>query len=533
MMRPIASSEAIVHGRSLKRGFRHDTDVIVVGSGAGGATVAAHLAEAGQRVTIVEEGPYIRRDDYQRYTPSQSLRRLFREAGMLAALGMGQTPLISLTLGRAVGGSSLLTGGVCFRIPSDIHHRWASELGLDELSEKALQAEYEDVERRLGVTEVPVAMRSRSTNKFVDGAEKMGIRIDPLRRNTGDECEGNGRCNFGCPAGAKRAVDKAYLPSALDNQARIISDALVEELIISGGRATGVKGRLLGGRYGAPSHPFEIHARAVVLCCGTVHTPLLLQRARLRHRGIGRFITLHPAARVVGRFNERLNGWDGALQSCYSDDFHAEGIKLVGVYSAVNVLAAGFPGVGPELLRRVRDMPYYGVFGCMVHDEGGGQVSRSLGREPNLTYRMAPQDLARLRKGIRLLSEMALEGGASEVIAPIFGVDPIRNSAQAKALETEPLDARRIECMAFHPLGSARMARDEQAGVVDQNGQSYELPNLYIADGSVLPTSIGVNSQVPIMTVATRIAWRLRERLQRRADGPRKATTHSAATPTR
>ncbi len=102
--KPLPSSEAIVHGRSLKRGFIHHTDVVVVGSGAGGATMAAHLAEAGHRVTVLEEGPYIRRDDYQRFKPSVSLRRMFREAGMLAALGIGQTPLISLTLGRAVGG---------------------------------------------------------------------------------------------------------------------------------------------------------------------------------------------------------------------------------------------------------------------------------------------------------------------------------------------------------------------------------------------------------------------------------------------
>ena len=514
---PLSSADAIVHGRTIKRPFSHGCDVVVVGSGAGGATVATHLAEAGYRVTILEEGPYIRRDDYQHFTPTQTLRRLFREAGMLAALGLGQTPLISLTVGRAVGGSSLLTGGVCFRIPSDIHHRWDSELGLHSLSEQALENEYQDVERRIGVTQVPTRLRSASSNKFVAGAEKMGIDIQPLRRNTGDACEGNARCNFGCPAGAKRAVDIAYLPTAFDRGARVVSDALVEEVMIEGGRAVGVRGRLLGGRYGAPGHAFEVRARAVVLCCGTVHTPLLLQRSGVKAYGLGKLITLHPAARVVARFDDRLNGWDGALQSCYSDHLHKEGIKLVGVYSPVNVLAAGFPGVGPALLRRVRDMPYYGVFGCMVHDEGGGQVSRGIGREPNLSYRMAARDLARLRKGIRVVSEMALAGGAREVITPIFGMDAITTHAQAKAIETDSVDARRIECMAFHPLGSARMASDARAGTVDAHGQCYQVPKLFVADGSVLPTSIGVNSQVPIMTVATRIAWRLRELLEKPA----------------
>jgi choline dehydrogenase-like flavoprotein len=511
-MRGIPGGDAVVHGRELRRGFRDSCDVVVVGSGAGGATVATHLAEAGLDVLILEEGPYIRRRDYQRFTPSESIRRLFREAGMLAAIGIGQTPLIALTVGRAVGGSSLLTGGVCFRIPGDIHARWVGELGLDELSEKHLEASYEDVERRMAVTSVPEAMRSESTKRFVTGAQRMGIDMVPTRRNTGHGCEGNARCNFGCPIGAKRSVEASYLPSAVGHGARIVSDALVEEVITKGGRAVGVRGRVLGGRYGAPSARFEVRARAVVTSCGTIHTPMLLQKLGLRSYGLGRYITLHPGARIVARFKDPIVGWNGALQSAYSNDFHHDGIMLMSVYTAVNVIAAALPGVGPELNRRARDMPNYALFGAMIHDEGGGRVRRSPGREPNLSYKMAPRDLARLRRGMRLLCEMALEAGAEEVITPIFGFPAVSRRAHLDALEHDPLDARRIECLAFHPLGSARMGRDAREGTVDQNGECFGLPGLFVADGSVLPTSIGVNSQVPIMAMATRIAWRLRDR---------------------
>lgn len=503
----------ITHGRSIASRVDERCDVVVVGSGASGMTVATHLAEAGHEVILLEEGPYIRRDDYQSFKPSESIRRLFREAGMVAALGVGQTPLITLTLGRVVGGSSLLTGGVCFRIPDDVHARWERELGLGELSEKALTSAYDDVERRMAVTEVPATIRSRSTDKFVEGARAMGVEMKSMRRNTGDDCEGNARCNFGCPAGAKRSVDASYMPTALEHGARIVSDALVEGVIEEGGRAVGVRGRLLGGRYGAPSTPFSVRARAVVLCCGAIHTPGLLQRLGLKAEAIGKHITLHPAARVVARFRDRLNGWDGALQSVYTDRYHPEGIWLNGVYSAVNILAAGLPGVGPEFRERVTQMPHYGVFGAMVHDEGGGWVQSSVGREPALFYRMDPRDLQRLRKSIRILAEMALEGEAEEVIPPIFGMHSIRNSRDLDRLENDPLDPRRIECMAFHPLGSARMSNDPRRGVVDPRGQCWELPGLYVADGSVLPTSVGVNSQIPIMTVATHVAWGLREAL--------------------
>ncbi len=519
MTREIASGDAIVHGRRLPRGFEASCDVVIVGSGAGGSVMAALLAEAGLSVIVLEEGPYYRPGAYQKFKPSEAVRRLFRESGMVTAFGIGQTPIVTITLGRAVGGSSLLTGGVCFRIPSAVHHRWVHDLGLDELSERALESSYEEVERRIAVQEVPASMRSRGTMKFVEGAAKLGIEMKPLRRNTGHECEGNGRCNFTCPAGAKRSVDVAYLPSAVAHGARIISDALVERIDVERGRAAGVSGRLLGGPMGAPSHRFSIRAPVVVAACGTLHSPLLLLRAGIGNRSpqLGKNVTLHPGVRVVARFDERVNGWDGALQSVYSDHFAHDGIKLVGVYSAPSVLAAGFPGVGPKLRERVRDLPYCGVFGGMIHDEGGGTVRAGPSREPILTYEMASRDLARIRRSVTILCEMAMAAGAREVFTSIFGFPPLRSMDQAHAMEKTGYDARRIECMAFHPLGSVRASNDKRRGVVDQDGECFELPGLYVADGSILPTSIGVNSQVPIMAMATRIARRLAERFPKLA----------------
>jgi choline dehydrogenase-like flavoprotein len=513
----IPSADAVAHGRELPRGFDEGCDVVIVGSGAGGAVMAALLAEAGLRVIVLEEGPYHRAAEYQRFRPSETVRRLFRESGMLTALGVGQTPMISVTLGRAVGGSSLLTGGVCFRIPGEVHHRWTADLGLDELSERSLEPAYQDVERRLDVREVPASMRSESTNRFVAGAARLGIEMSPLRRNTGDACEGNARCNFACPAGAKRSVDVAYLPSALDHGARVVSDALVSRVLVEHGRAAGVEGRILGGEAGAPSHAFRVRAPVVVSACGTLHTPLLLLASGLRDRAgvLGQNITLHPAVRVVARFDDRINGWDGAMQSVHSDHFASEGIKLVGVYAPTNVLAASLPGVGPALRRRVRALPFCGVFGAMIHDEGGGVARPGPGREPLLAYRMAPRDLERLRRSITILTELAMAAGAREVFTSVFGFPPITSMDQARAMEHTAYDARRIECMAFHPLGSARVSNDPRRGAVDQDGESFELPGLFVADGSILPTSIGVNSQMPIMGMATRIAWRLADRFPR------------------
>lgn len=515
MSAALPSDGAVVEGREIGHGFEETCDVVIVGSGAGGAVMASILAEAGQRVVVLEEGPYYTPAEYGAFRPTESMRRIWRESGLLAALGLGQTPVIGLSAGRCVGGSSVLTGGVCFRIPSQIHDHWVTELGLDHLSEKSLESAYQDVERKIRVAEVPVSMRSRATEKFVQGAERLGIPMHPIKRNT-EGCVGNGRCNFGCPSGAKLSVDVSYLPAAFARGGRVVSDALVERVMIDHGRATGVSGRLLDGPEGSPSSPFRVHARTVVVACGTLHTPILLLRSGLGRAtpSLGRNVTLHPALRVSALFDDVLDGWNGALQSVYSNHFAREGITLVGVYSAVNVLAAALPGSGATHRRFVADMPRHGIFGAMVHDEGGGAVRLGPSREPVLTYRMAPRDLARLRRSVTILAEMAFAGGARELYLPIFGLSPVRSLDEVRKLEQAPLDARRIECIAFHPLGSARMATDARRGVVDPDGQSYEVENLYVADGSILPTSIGVNSQVPIMTMATRLAWRLAERMK-------------------
>lgn len=515
MNKPIRTAEAVVVGRRLPAGFEEHCDVVVVGSGAGGAVTATILAEAGLDVVVLEEGAYYSPEEYAAFAPSEALRRLGREAGMIAAVGVGQTPIIALMAGRCVGGSSVMTGGVCFRIPSHVHEHWEHDLGLTELSESKLQAAYADVERRCGIGEVASHLHSRATRRLVEGAARLGIEFRPMRRNAPD-CEGLGLCTFGCPARAKMSVDVAYLPSALGCGARVVSDALVEDVLVEHGRAAGVRGRLLSGPGGSPGPTFVVRAPTVVLACGTIHTPALLRRSNVakRHPDLGRHITLHPATRIAAVFEDRVDGWNGAMQSVFSDQFHGEGITLVGVYSAVNVLAASLPGLGATLRRRVEELPHLALMGAMVHDEGGGSVRSGFGsREPLLSYSMSARDLARLRRSLTILSEMAFAAGARRVYLPAFGCQPIHSVDEARRFETDPIDARKLETMAFHPLGSVRMSNDPRTGLVAQTGECFELPGLYVSDGSVLPTSIGVNSQQAVMTLATHTAWNIRERL--------------------
>jgi choline dehydrogenase-like flavoprotein len=181
----------------------------------------------------------------------------------------------------------------------------------------------------------------------------------------------------------------------------------------------------------------------------------------------------------------------------------------VGVYSAVNVLAAAFPGIGRDHRRLVKRVPNLAVFGGMIHDDGGGAVRRWLSREPLVTYRMSARDKARLLRGIQIVAKMAFAAGAKEVMLPLFGVDTLKSESELRFLTEQPPRAGRIECMAFHPLGSAKMSTESRGGVVKPSGETWSVDNLFVVDGSILPTSIGVNSQLPIMTIAMKLGREL------------------------
>jgi choline dehydrogenase-like flavoprotein len=492
-------------GRDQKTRFATSVDVVVIGSGAGGAVVARELARAGRSVVVLEEGGYHPPEEYSKLTPSRALRTLAREAGLGLAVGRGDTPIMSVMAGKCVGGSSVLTGGVCFRIPDDVLHGWATTRGLTALTPEAMAPYFAEIEKALSVETVPVAMRSRSTELFVEGAERLGVPMKSLRRNTSG-CKGASRCNFGCPNGAKMSVDIAMLPDARAHGAVVISDALVETIDVERGTARGVRGRFLDAQTGEPGVAFDVRARVVVIACGSLHTPILLRRSGLGSVHVGRHLTLHPAFRVGALFDEKVEGWDGAMQSVYSDHFADQGLTLVGVYTAPSVLAAAFPGVGREHRRIVRSLPNLAFFGAMIHDDGGGEVRRWFGREPLLTYRMSARDRQRLWRGIGILGELAFAAGAREVLLPIFGAEPVTSVQRLRALIAAPPSARKVECMSFHPLGSAKMSADPREGVVQPSGETWSTRNLFVADGSVLPSSIGVNSQLPVMAMALRIA---------------------------
>jgi choline dehydrogenase-like flavoprotein len=287
---------------------------------------------------------------------------------------------------------------------------------------------------------------------------------------------------------------------------------MVDRVLTRGRRAIGVRGHLLNRPGGKPGSNLLVRARRVVVAAGAWHTPLLLMASGLgNRRHVGKNLTLHPGFRVLARFDEPVRGWRGALQSAWSGAFEHEGITLTGLFVPVGVLGATMPGVGVEHTTNAARIDHLAMFGGLLHDDGGGTVHRGFGREPIVTYRMSARDRAKIPRLVRIMAEAFFAAGAREVYLPVLGLRGVDADGLA-AVPLERIHGRRIECASQHPLGSAQMGHSQEASVVDGDGRVWGVDELYLADGSIVPTSLGVNPQLSIMSMATRIAWRMRER---------------------
>jgi choline dehydrogenase-like flavoprotein len=478
-----------------------DADVCVIGAGAGGAVAAAELAEGGARVVLLEQGP---RHDPDRFTaqPLEMLARLYRDGGQTTTFG---TPPILLPLGRGLGGTTLVNSGTCFRTPASVLQRWREEHRL-ELDGAELERCFERVERALSVARVDPELAGANAAVARRGAERLGWSHGYLRRNARG-CVGSGVCAFGCPTSAKQHTGITYLPRAETAGARVLTGADVRRILVHRGRALGVRARL-------PDRDLDVRAPQVVLAAGTIHTPLLLARSGLRGDSgqLGHNLVLHPATAAFALMDETVDMARGVPQSFYVDEFAPQGIMFESVAGPPAYVALSLPLTGARHAAAMARYRQLAQFGLMVSDSSHGRVRLSGARAPwaggvggvgglggpLIRYDLCEADVAKFRIGLARLRELLEAAGAREVYLPLApGVTP------------ERARARDLKLMAFHPLGTARADADPARGVLDSDLRVHGISGLHVADGSVMPSSLGVNPQLTIMALATRLAFHL------------------------
>jgi choline dehydrogenase-like flavoprotein len=485
-------------GDTEPRGEGEECDVVIVGSGAGGAVAAATLAEAGLDVLVLEAGEHYNRDNY----PAgrlEAIAALYREAGLTIAHGR---PPIPVPVAKVVGGTTVINSGTCFRAPDPVLETWRGEFGVSWARD--LDADYAEAEDFLHVTELDPNRMGRNGQLAMEGAEALGASGGPIHRNAGN-CVQCSSCPFGCEIDAKRGMHVSYLPRAAAAGARLRTGIEAQRVLVEDGRAAGIACSAKDSS--ERSRPFTVRARrAVIAAGGAFGTPELLLRSGLGGPQVGRNLHIHPACWVGARYEEEVRGWDGVMQSYFIDQWEdPQRVLLEATFTPLAFGGAWLVGSGAEHQRSMLDFGHVGSIGVHLCDHSKGRVGLANEGALRAGYKLTDEDARQIVFGIARAAEIHFAAGATAVYPNIPRAGVLRPGDLAK-FEATRFKASELRLEAFHPMGTARIAADPRRGVCAADGSVNGTPGLYVADASLFPTSVGVNPMMTIIAFAKQVS---------------------------
>lgn len=515
-------SERRVHvGSALTDDLTLEADVVIIGTGAGGGVTAEVLASAGLRVVMVEEGRYRTPDEIPLREP-WSFSRLYREGGAIPT----RDGALTIAQGRVVGGSTVVNWTSSFRTPDETLRHWRDHHGIAGLGTEELAPYFDAIERRLNIG--PWHDHNRNNELLALGAEKLGWSHGTLNRNVRN-CAGHGYCGLGCPVSAKQSMDVTTIPSALDSGAVLVTRVRAERLELRGARVTGVTGVALDERgVRATGRRVQLRAPWIVVSAGAIQSPALLLRSKVPdpHGRVGRrtFLQLHNYS--LSFMPDAVQPFYGAPQSIYSNQFTwRDGVtgragfnmEVVGAQPVVSM--SFWRGMGSEMADYARRLPRLHILVSQIrdgfHDDSQGGVVRLRGDGAGvLDYRIDDYIRDGIRRSYLAMAECQFAAGAESVHPACSDARAYRSWSEARAgISSLGLRAPNVYLNSTHPLGGCAMGGDPRTSVVRADGRHHHLENLYVIDGSVFPSSLGVNPCESIYGLAARNAARLAERI--------------------
>ena len=487
-------------------------DVVIVGSGAGGAVAAYELARTGKSTIVLEAGPYVPSSEFnERHI--DMLERLYQDAGEQA----NSDGDVMILQGRCLGGSTVVNAAAAFRPPAHVISDWRTEFGLTDLSPERLSAIFARVERNLAVHVNGVHERNANSRLLEAACDRLGWSHKPLARNVRD-CALTGFCLAGCATDRKQSMLVTYLPWAIHHGAQVYTDTEVDRVLVEGSRAVGVTATVRDPKTRSVLGRLEVRAKIVVVAAGAIQSPLLLLRSGLANQNglVGKNLATHPSVMLFGEMSAPIYGWSGATLGSYCDEFAApeRGGYIFEFGMVAPDFSAGLPlGIGPEYLALLERYRCCASVSSLIHDRNDGSVRYGADGKREILYRIAEQDRAAIRGCIRRGAEMLFAGGATRVLLPTILPTAIDRSADvAGVVDSLTLEPGTVLFTSYHPQGTLRMGADPSASVVGPLGETHEVKRLFVTDASLFPTSIMVNPQITVYGLSTYISERILER---------------------
>lgn len=484
---------AKIHDSSLK------TKVAIVGSGAAGAILSYKLSQAGIDCLVLEEGKEFNRKSLAK-RPKEVASQVYRDSCFFATLGK---PIIPVPMGKALGGTTVINSGTCFRTPKEKLESWQNDLGLSDLKTEEFEASFDFIENLIGVEYAREKIMGSGNLKFKHGLENMGLKGAPLLRNT-KGCDGCGFCCYGCPSQAKQSMDVSVIPKASHAGAKYLVNAKVTKIHRKGSKITALTVQTKSETDGKKRN-IIIEADTFIISAGAIYSPSLLLKSGIKLKNVGRYLTIHPTTKVLALFEEKMQSWRGIPQAYGYEGMKDEGITYEGVFLPPDVIGAMLPceSAYEEIIENYDKV---GAFGALIHDSRYGRVRHFPGLGTKAFYSLTDQDVNKFKKAIAFMAKVYLKAGAKKVYTLINHKDNmIQSESDVERFLNLNLKNTDIETMGFHPLGTCRMGLTKKDSVVDQNCKVHDIDNLYVCDGSVVPTHLGVNPQITIMSFANRL----------------------------
>ncbi|MEM9955589.1 MAG: GMC family oxidoreductase [Chloroflexota bacterium] len=489
-------------------------DVLIIGSGAGGGVVAGELSEAGYDVMVVEKGDYYSEQDLTG-NEHDAHDQLFENHGSLTT---DDTAMIVLA-GKVLGGGTTVNWSASFRTPEHVLSEWTNHYGLKDANTAIWQQSLDAVHER---SHVNCDESSANPNNAVleRGLKQLGYHVDTIPRNV-KGCEDCGFCNYGCSFGAKQSTVKTYLTDAYQRGTRIVVKADVRRVMHEQGSVTGAVVEVTDDN--GQIQLVTVKAKVVVVSAGTIHTPAILKRSGLTNPNIGEHLHLHPTSVIFSLFDQDIIPWRSAPLTRVSKEFSNLGGNGYGVTLEVapahpGLTAATIPWRNATMHKAMlKDMHRMANLIAIVRDYHGGRVKVNRFGDPILDYRISDYDKRHLQRGILEGLKVHFAAGAKRIYAahasaPVFENDGNQSRFVRWLRQVEDYDIHPNATPLFsaHQMSTARMAGTAQQGVCKPTGETWEINNLYVADGSSMPTSTGVNPMMSIMATAHYIAQQIK-----------------------
>ena len=505
-------------GASVARSMRYDTDatvdcdVCVVGSGAGGGTVAGELSTRGYKVVLIESGTGDQASNFSQ-SELEGTQRLYLDHGLTASRDLG----VAMLAGSCLGGGTTVNWQTCLRTPDYIRDEWTERSGCGLFTSDQFTRALDVVSIRLGASTDESEVNANNA-VIRRGCEALGYEWSITERNArGCDTRQCGYCVFGCRAGGKQSTVVTYLQTMpRGRKSMIVTDCRADQLIIERNRVEGViaKTRDEHGSFTTT----EIRAKVVVVCAGGIGTPVLLERSGVSLPQLGRNLFIHPTTAVAGVYSDPIEAWRGPPQSVMSAQFARAagnfGFRLEAAPAHPGLLALAAPWTSAREHRRLMQRcSHVSSMIALTRDSNGGRVRARNDGSVRIDYKLGKAERALVAQGMAAAARVHLAAGAEEVhtlhtrglrlakSAPTSEVD-----AFYRRIEAEPVDRNWSTLFSAHQMGTCRMGSDASTAVCDERGQVFGVSGLYVADASAFPASSGVNPMITVMAIATCVA---------------------------